>query len=114
MMEPEVKAYFDKLPDERRRRLHFLHDAICTCFPDVSIDMRYKMPTYSRGEGWVAIANQKNYVSLYTCSVAHIEGFKKRHPEYKTGKGCINFRDKDEIPIEDVKAVVAHAMRYPK
>jgi len=38
------------------------------------------------GDGWVAIANQKHYVSLYTCGYHHIERFKQRCPRIKTGK----------------------------
>jgi uncharacterized protein YdhG (YjbR/CyaY superfamily) len=72
------------------------------------------MPTYRIGEGWVAIANQKHHVSLYTCGYHHIEAFRKAHPRIKTGKGCINFRDRDELPTEDIRQVVQHAIRQPK
>lgn len=75
---------------------------------------KYRMPTYQYGEGWVAIANQKNYISLYTCGYHHIESFKQKHPGIKTGKGCINFKDKDSLPIQDLKAVVRHAINHPK
>ncbi len=113
-MDAEVLAYFDAADASRRERLETLHRLIIECFPEVSVDMQYKMPTYTYGEGWVAIANQKNYVSLYTCSAAHLRAFKARHPDYKMGKGCINFRAKDEIPLADVKAVVRHAILHPK
>ena len=78
------------------------------------IDMHYKMPTYRYGDGWLAIANQKNYVSLYTCSADHLEKFRQRHPHIKTGKGCINFSDRDDIPVQAVKQVIAHAILHPK
>lgn len=67
-------------------------------FPNAEVTMKYKMPTYSHGEGWVAIANQKNYVSLYTCGALHLVDFKKAFPQYRTGTGCINFRENQEIP----------------
>jgi len=76
--------------------------------------MLYKMPTYQVDDGWVAIANQKRYVSLYTCGYHHIADFKAKHPQIKTGKGCINFRQKDELPLDDLKAVVTHAIMHPK
>ncbi len=91
-----------------------LHALILRCFPQAVVDMKYRMPTYACGEGWVAIANQKNYVSLYTCSAAHIAKFKARHPQFKTGKGCINFREQDAIPESDVEGVIRHAMLEPK
>lgn len=65
--------------------------------------MQYKMPTCRHGEGWVAIANQKNYISPYTCSADHLEELRRTHPGIKTGKGCINFRVKDKIPEAEVE-----------
>lgn len=113
-MNADVAAYIDSIPALRRAHVDALHAAILECFPAATIDMRYKMPTYSDGEGWVALANQKRYVSLYTCNAAHLARFKQQHPGIKTGKGCINFRDKDVIPVADVKAVICDAIRYPK
>ena len=113
-MNKDVRKYFDAVADSRKLHVDRLHSVIIECFPEAAIDMKYKMPTYSLGEGWVAIANQKNYVSLYTCSAEHLAEFKKKLPKYKTGKGCINFREKDEIPEKYVKAVIRHAILHPK
>ncbi len=76
--------------------------------------MHYKMPTYRASKGWIAIAYQKHYVSLYTCSPAHLESFKAHHPGIKTGKGCINLRDTDPFPIDDLAGVIRHAIEQPK
>ena len=91
-----------------------LHQIVTGLFPDIQVDLHYKMPTYRLGDGWIAIANQKNYVSLYTCGYHHIEAFKLRHPGIKTGKGCINFRDRDDLPVADIEAVIRHAIEHPK
>jgi uncharacterized protein YdhG (YjbR/CyaY superfamily) len=73
------------------------------------------MPTFEHpGGGWVAIANQKHYVSLYTCSAEHLEAFRQQHPEIRTGKGCINFRDRDEVPMDAAAEVVRRAMEMAK
>lgn len=53
---------------------------------------------------------EKSYVTLYTCAEEHLVSFKKLHPGIKTGKGCINFRDKDPIPLEDLKSVIHSAI----
>jgi uncharacterized protein YdhG (YjbR/CyaY superfamily) len=113
-MDSRVKEYFSVAPDSRLSKLNALHKIIVSSFPDIHLDMKYKMPTYQLGDGWVAIANQKNYVSLYTCGYHHIEKFKQKNPEIKTGKGCINFRDKDKIPLQDVRQVIQHAIKHPK
>lgn len=113
-MNDQVQAYFDALPANRKSRIESLHSLILTLFPDAVVDMQYKMPTYRFGDGWVAVANQKNYISLYTCGFHHIEDFKAKHPSTKTGKGCINFRDKDPLPLSDIESVVTHAIEHPK
>jgi len=87
-----------------------LHQLIVDLHPTAIVDMKYKMPTYQIGDEWVAIANQKNYVSLYTCEYQHIAAFKEKHPKIKTGKGCINFKPDDVLPIKDLKAVIKHAI----
>lgn len=113
-MDKDVKAYFDGVPLKWKNHVQTLHKAVIDCFPEATVDLRYKMPTYSHGEGWVAIASQKNYVSLYTCAVEHMEDFKAMHPDYKTGRGCINFRQRDEIPVDAVKEVIRGAIEHPK
>lgn len=113
-MDEAVAKYLEDLPEHRKKTLQALHSTILDLFPEIVIDMRYKMPTYHQGGGWVALANQKNYISLYTCGYHHIESFKAKHPKIKTGKGCINFKDRDTIPIEDLKPVIQHAILHPK
>lgn len=113
-MDRKVKEYFSAVPQSRQSKLDALHRVIVESFPDIRVDMKYKMPTYHLGDGWVAIANQKNYVSLYTCGYHHIKKFREKFPGIKTGKGCINFRDKDDIPLSDIGQVVRHAIRHPK
>ena len=110
----EVQTYFNATPPERQKRLNQLHLMIVELYPDATINMKYKMPTYQVGEGWVAIANQKNYVSFYTCGYHHIEKFKVKHPKINTGKGCIRFKDRDPLPLAELQLVVKHAIEHPK
>ena len=99
-MNQEVEKYFADLPDLRKRKLEALHQMIRKLFPNATVDMSYKMPTYRLSDGWVAIANQKNYVSLYTCGPEHIDGFKEKHPDIKTGKGLYQFQGKSGIAAQ--------------
>jgi uncharacterized protein YdhG (YjbR/CyaY superfamily) len=113
-MPQDVQAYIDAIPEIRRERFLSIHELIVQLYAEAVIDMRYKMPTYSVGDGWVALANQKHYISLYTCGESHLETYKQRHPEQKTGKGCINFRVRDEIHYNDLADVIRHAIDFPK
>ena len=42
----------------------------------------------------------------YTCNAENLAGFRKRHPEYKTGNGCNIFRDKEDIPVTDINEAI--------
>ena len=90
-----------------------IHKRILKLYPDAVVDMSYRMPTYRYGKGWVALANRKNHISLYTCAESHIETYKSRHPQQKTGKGCINFRVRDEIYYDELEDVIRHAIEFP-
>jgi uncharacterized protein YdhG (YjbR/CyaY superfamily) len=113
-MNKEVQNYFASVPDERKEILAKLHALIIGLYPNADVDMSYKMPTYKVKKGWVALANQKQYVSLYTCGAHHIAGFKQKYPAIKTGKGCINFKTNDPIPVAELKKVIRHAVQNPK
>jgi len=113
-MNRQVEKYFDAVPEDRRPLVEKLHDLILELYPDATVGLDYKMPTYKVNEGWVALANQKRYVSLYTCGEIHLAQFKKKHPDIPTGKGCINFKPNVKIPLASVRQVVRHAIDHPK
>ena len=111
----QIDDYVAEIPEARRGRVMAIIDLILSLYPDATASMRYRTPTFETESGWVSVANQKSYISLYTCAEVHIAEFKAKHPEIKTGKGCINFRDSDDIPLEDLRSVISSAMesRHP-
>lgn len=102
----EIDRYLSSVPENRKERFNKLLNSIQKWYPKAELTVKYKMPTFELDEDWVAIANQKSYISVYTCGYHHIESYKKKHPETKSGKGCLNFRDNDEIHFKDLKDVV--------
>lgn len=113
-MDKAVHDYLDAVPEPRKATVDQLHRLIIELYPDANIDMSYRMPTYRSGEGWIALANQKQYISLYTCGAHHLEAFKAQHPSIKTGKGCINFRSSDTLPLPAIRRVIHSAMQQNK
>ena len=113
-MNEEVTRYLEAVPEARRPLVERLHTLIVNLYPEAAIDMSYRMPTYKIGEGWVAVANQKRYVSLYTCGAHHLADFKKRYPDIRTGKGCINLKPTDSVSDSALKRVIEHAIEHPK
>jgi uncharacterized protein YdhG (YjbR/CyaY superfamily) len=100
-----IDEYISKIPQNRIERFNELMNKIRKWHPDAELTMKYKMPTFELGDKWLAVANQKSYISVYTCGYHHIESYKEKHPETKTGKGCLNFRENDKINYKDLKAV---------
>ena len=109
----DVQRYLDSIPDDRKALVETLHELIIGLYPHAEIDMSYRMPTYKAKGSWVALANQKSYVSLYTCGAHHLVAFKKKHPGVKTGKGCINFKTTDRLPVTALREVIRHAIEHP-
>jgi uncharacterized protein YdhG (YjbR/CyaY superfamily) len=111
MMPMSVADYLKQIPAARRARFDQLMALIQEAYPDVLIDMHYRMPTfYNADKGWCALANQKHYISLYTCGAKNIADFKCDHPSIQCGKGCINLKDTDALPMDDLKQVIDKAM----
>ncbi len=111
-MDIELQSYLEAIPSSRRQRVDSIRQLVLKLYPSASESMRNKMPTFEWAEGWIAVAKQKNYVSLYSYSAQHIAAFKLNHPTIKTGQGCINFRDRDMIPLDGSKAVIASALEF--
>jgi len=96
---------------ERRTQALTVHELILGLFSRVQVSMKYKMPTYESDHGWIAIGNQKNYWSVYTCSPEKIECYVRRHPRIKHGKGCLNFKPNDTVNADDLEPVVRNALQ---
>ena len=88
-----------------------IRKAILECYPDISESMRYKMPTYERKNAWVAVASQKNYLSVYFCSEDLIANIKRKYPNLSTGKGCVRIRDNQEVPMSELKRAFIRALQ---
>ncbi len=112
----EVTSYFEAQPEERRAMLLALQEIILRLYPEAEVLLWYRMPTYRvrRGwSGWVSIANKRDYVSLYTNGQGHLDAYRAAHPKGRTGKGCINLKPGEPLPVEALEVVIRHAMDEP-
>jgi len=109
-MTKDVQRYINALPKDRKALFNKLQALILSAYPKAEVTIWWGMPTYKAKSGWVALANQKNYVSLYTNNASHIADFKSKCPAIKTGKACVNFRPSDLVPAAALKQVIRHAI----
>lgn len=94
----------------RLRRGQLIHWLITAMYPDAEQSLDYRMPTYRNGPHYVAWGDHAGYLSVYTCSAQRIAAFRKKHPKIPAGVGCLNFRDSDPFPVDDLAGVVRNAL----
>lgn len=111
----ETDKYINSQPVDRQKILSDIHNAILgndkTVIPGVELMMGKEMIVY-KGKGVMkyGLASVKNYMSLH---VMPIYGSNTLHSKYKMllpsanfQKGCINFKDENEMPIEIIKELI--------
>ena len=106
------ERFLDGLPPERRGAVEQVWQAVRASVPDgYREEVTAKFLTFkAEGEWYVALANQKNYLSLYLTPIyvypelrAKLDGGGKK---LKCGKGCINFKRAEELPLEVIGEIV--------
>ncbi|MBC7932462.1 MAG: DUF1801 domain-containing protein [Rubrivivax sp.] len=106
------KQYLAELPPERRDVVEKVWRVVRESMPKGYVEeIGAKFLSFKAGEDWyVALANQKNYVSLYLIPLYVFPELKAKldasAPRLKCGKSCINFKSADELPLDVIAEVV--------
>lgn len=123
-----VNEYIAMIPEPRKTEIKRLHSFIIKTIPKLKPHLLYGMIGYgsfhykskSGREGdWsvVALASQKNYISVYVCGVKNgkyiAETHKKDFPKASIGKSCIRFKQVDDIDLKKLKFVITESVKYP-
>ncbi|MCR4324745.1 MAG: DUF1801 domain-containing protein [Candidatus Curtissbacteria bacterium] len=78
----------------------------------------YKYASGREGE-WatIALASQKNYISVYVCGVKDgkyvAEAHKDDLPKASIGKSCIRFKKTEDIDLDVLKKVILEGSKNP-
>jgi hypothetical protein len=123
-----VQEYLDALPDDRRAVVSAVRDVVVRNLPDGYTEsvgfgmLTYGIPlerypnTYNKQPlGYVALAAQKNYYSLYlTCAYMDAartrslaDEFEKAGKKLDMGKSCVRFKKLDDLPLDVIGRAVA-------
>jgi uncharacterized protein YdhG (YjbR/CyaY superfamily) len=120
--------YMAKLPDERKEILEKIDALIKKVAPKLKQNYIYNMPGYGTFEytnykketlQWpvISIASQKNYVSIYVCSIDGneyvAEKFKEKLGKVNVGKSCIRFKKLEDINMKTLEEVIKIAAKNP-
>src|SRR3989344_1849247 len=123
-----VEAYLKELPTERKEAISAVRKVILKNLPRGYEEcMQYGMISYviplekypdtynKQALGIVALASQKNYMSVYLMAIYggkktekwFAEEYRKSGKKLDMGKSCIRFRKLDDLPLELIGKAVA-------
>ena len=123
-----AKEYFGMLPKGRRSLMEFLHKFIQKNASSLKPNFLYNMPGYGSFEyknhkkeviNWpvIAMASQKNYISLYICAVDKgeyiAEKYKKELGKVSVGRSCIRFKRIEDLNLKVLEKVIKLAEKFP-
>lgn len=123
-----VDTYIAALTPERRAIVEFLHDFIQKTAPKLAPHFASNMLGYGSFPyknykkqmiEWpvVALASQKQYVSLYVCALKDgrylAESYKKDLGKVSVGKSCIRFKKLEDLNLATLKEVLIAAQKQP-
>jgi uncharacterized protein YdhG (YjbR/CyaY superfamily) len=104
--------YLSRLPAERREEIARVWQVMRENVPaGYTEQISEKYLTFMAGDEWyLALANQKNYISLYLCSIYVFPELKDKldnsGKKLKCGKGCVNFKRAEELPLDTLGEIV--------
>ncbi|MDA1079625.1 MAG: DUF1801 domain-containing protein [bacterium] len=123
-----IEEYLDLLPPERKEPILFLHNFIQKHAPKLKSVFSYNMLGYGNFKyanykkeiiDWptIALASQKNYISLYFCSVIDGEYIAETHKDVlgkvSVGKSCVRFKKLEDLNLKTVEKLIKLAAKAP-
>lgn len=123
-----VTEYLATLPAERKEAVRAVHEIIRKTVPKLKVYFAGNMIGYGSFQyknykkeiiQWpvVALANQKQYISVYVCSIIDgryvAERYKTELGKVKVGRSCISFKKLTDLHLPTLKRVLQLAARYP-
>ncbi len=116
MMENNLsyEQYLANLPAERRVEIERVWGLVRERVPaGYAEEIGAKFLSFKAGDDWlVALANQKNYISLYLMPLYVFPEMKAKFDaaaagkKLKCGKSCINFKRAEELPLDVLGEIV--------
>ena len=106
-MSDQLDGYFMNLKNPKHfDDLQELRGFLQSKLPGATEDLTYSMPTYSLGgDIVVAMASQKNYISLYM-DMELVENHRSELGKLNCGKSCIRFKKLEELPLDVIDVIL--------
>jgi hypothetical protein len=107
------EEFLSNISIDRRAEIEKVWQTVRDSIPNgYSEEIDAKFLTFKADNDWyVALANQKNYISLYLMPTYVYPELKAKldnsGKKLKSGKSCINFKTADELPLNVIAEVIS-------
>lgn len=123
-----IDEYINSLAPKRKNVILKLHEWIQKIAPSLTPHFAYNMLGYGSFKyfdykkdmiDWpvIALASQKNYISLYVCALDNgeylAEKYKDQLGKVSVGKSCIRFKSLEDINLSEVEKIIIKASKNP-
>ncbi len=123
-----IQEYLEQLSPDRKEAIEFLHSFIQKAVPSLKPNFLYNMPGYGIFQyknnkkeimNWpiIAVANQKNYISVYICALKNgsyiPEVYKNKLGNVSVGKSCIRFKKITNLDLNTFQTVLKLSVKTP-
>lgn len=123
-----MAEYLAQIPQARSKDVRTLHAFIKTTVPKLKSFFAYNMLGYGAFPyenykketiPWpvIALANQKNYISLYICAMEEgiyiAEKYKSMLGKVSVGKSCVRFKKMEDVNLPALAKVLRIAAKKP-
>ncbi len=118
------EEYLTSILEPRQHEVRVIHELIQKNLPQLTPHImsgmigygtyHYRYPSGKEGE-WslIALASQKNYISVYICCVDEgkyiAEEYKEKLPKANIGKSCIRFEKIEDIDLSVLTDIIKKA-----
>ena len=109
---PEVDAYIDALPEDRREPMRQLRATIRAAAPDATEVITYKMPGFKAGKEFLVSYDAfKQHYSLFPWSDDMVAELGDEITPHVKGRGTLQFRASEPLPLDLIRRIVEFRVR---
>jgi uncharacterized protein YdhG (YjbR/CyaY superfamily) len=101
-----IPEYIELYPRDTQKKLKLFRSIVKKLVPKVEESIAYGMPTFKvNSKNLVHFAAYEKHIGFYPTPSGVLE-FKKELSKYKTSKGAIQFRVKEDLPIKLIEKII--------
>lgn len=101
----DIDQYISTFPGDVQAMLQQIRSTIQQAAPDAKETIKYGIPTFILNGNLVHFGGYKKHIGFYPAPMG-IEAFKEETAKYEAGKGTLQFKLNEPLPLELISRIV--------